>query len=120
MKIIIESIPHLQQRYNTVGDWWFDPDGTLQIRVSEAADERHAFLVAFHELVEVTLCKERGITQAQVDMFDMAFKDEGEPGDDKLAPYYREHQFAMGMERLMAAEMGVDWVHYEAGLDALD
>jgi len=38
--------------------------------------------------------------------------DLGEPGDDPRAPYYREHQFASGMERLMAAELGVDWQQY--------
>jgi hypothetical protein len=35
-----------------------------------------------------------------------------EPGDDPRAPYYREHQFASGMERLMAAELGIDWQQY--------
>ena len=114
MKIVIESIPHAQQRYDTWGDWWFDPDGTLQIRVSsdvpEMPTEQHQFLVALHELVEVRLCQERGISQEAVDTFDMSPKAlacDGEPGDLPDAPYRREHRFAMLIEHLMAHELGL-------------
>lgn len=116
MKIVIESIPHKNQRYDTLGDWWFDDDGTLQIRVSEDETshptEYHQFLVALHELVEVQLCKMRGISQKQVDDYDIGgqdyFKENGlEPGDQPDAPYRREHRFAMLIEHLMAHELGI-------------
>ncbi len=58
------------------------------------------------------LCMERGISFKAIDRFDMQFKGEGEPGDDPRAPYYRQHQVASGIERLLAAELGVDWVTY--------
>ena len=51
MKIIIETIPHDHQRYNTVGDWQFSPDGTLHVKVSEMDDWRHEALIAVHEVV---------------------------------------------------------------------
>ena len=35
MKINIETIPHGDQRYPTVGDYWDDSDGVVQVRVSE-------------------------------------------------------------------------------------
>ena len=34
MNITIKTIAHDKQRYDTVGDWWFDDEGDLQIRVS--------------------------------------------------------------------------------------
>jgi len=39
--------------------------------------------------------------------------DESEPGDDVHAPYYKQHQLATSVERMMGAEMGVDWNAYE-------
>lgn len=115
MKIVIESIPQAQQRYDTWGDWWFDPDGTLQIRVSsdapELPTEQHQFLIALHELVEVKLCEAHGVTQAQVDEFDFAHQEfcnenDLEPGDLPDAPYRKQHRFAMLIEHLMARELG--------------
>lgn len=37
-----------------------------------------------------------------------------EPGDDIHAPYYKQHQIATGVERILAAELGVSWNEYEA------
>lgn len=118
MKIVIETIASSQQRYDTWGDWWLDADHTLQIRVS--SDEpamptgQHQLCVAIHELVEALLCIDREITVAQVDEFDMvtapalALADDDEPGDHPLAPYRKEHRFAMLLEHLMARELGLD------------
>jgi hypothetical protein len=122
MKIIIETIPHKDQPYPTVGDWRRDPDGALRIRVSEEIGDKHALLVALHELVEVTLCEERGITCDMVDEFDRNFEagrepgNTDEPGDDPGAPYRREHFFATNVERMMALELGVDWSWYEESI----
>lgn len=118
MKIVIETIPHKKQRYPTVGDW-YTRKGVLHIRVSQMSDWRYELLVALHELVEVSLCKHRGITEAETDAFDIAFEkarkpgNEDEPGDDPKAPYRKEHFFATSVERLMAAELNVDWNKYD-------
>lgn len=106
-KITIEGVAAENQRYNTVGDWFTDDDGNLIIRVTGSVLEPEGFLIALHELVEVMLCRRRGISQAAVDQFDMAFKGDGEPGDAPDAPYRREHRFAMMIEHLVAHEMGV-------------
>lgn len=117
MKIVIEAIPQVQQRYDTWGDWWFDEDGTLQIRVTsdapELPTENHQFLIALHELVETMSCKSHGVPQTQVDEFDFKHQDECnekgiEPGDLPDSPYRREHRFAMLIEHLMARELGLD------------
>ena len=122
MKIIIETIPHNQQRYNTIGDWFPDsepsplPGGTpiavIRIRVSAMANWRHEALVALHELAEVILCMNDNITPKLVDDFDMSFNGP-EPGDDPQSPYKRQHCFATAVERLACAAMGVDWFEYE-------
>jgi hypothetical protein len=120
MQITIKIIPHNEQRYPTCGDWQFLPNGDLLITISEMGDWKKEFLVAFHELAEVMLCKDRGIQQELVDRFDMEYEknrsdwdQSSEPGDAAGSPYHREHFFATTVERLMCAELGVDWGEYE-------
>jgi hypothetical protein len=115
VKIIIETIPHSQQRYNTVGDWYLDAYGSLIIKVSEIT-KRYEWLIAIHELVEAILCECAGITAAQVDKWD---KEHIEAGDDPEAPYHRQHIFADAIERLVALELGVRWDPYEKELNKL-
>lgn len=118
MKVMIKVIPNEQQRYPTVGDWQWEGDNLL-ITVSDMDDWRYNMLVAFHELAEVLICKHRGIDQATVDTFDIQFEklrkhdNMDEPGDDPNAPYYKEHQFATCVERLLALELGVNWQKYD-------
>lgn len=110
--ISIEFIDHSHQRYKTIGDWFRDEKG-LNIKVSKMTDKRHELLVAIHELVEVVLCEQRGITQAQVDQFDMDHLESDDPGSLTDAPYRKEHEFATAIEMLVAQALGVDWSEYE-------
>jgi len=125
MRIVIETIPHEQHRYTTVGDWYYDPDGTLQIKVSNLSDKRRELLVVLHELVEVLCCEQDGVSQSVVDKFDMEYEknraedDESEPGDDPAAPYHKQHCLATGIERILAAAWGVEWKTYEDELSDL-
>jgi len=121
MKIEIKTIPHSEHRYPTVGDWWWDHDGTLQIRVSKMGNWKYEVLVALHELIEVLLCKDRGIKPKDVDNFDMQYEREREqglhgpdeePGWDKKAPYRKEHAFAEKIERMFARQLKVAWKRY--------
>lgn len=124
MNVDIKVIPHSRQRYPTVGDWWFERKN-LSIRVSEMGNWRYEMLVVVHELVEVLICKHEGITQKQVDRFDIAFENarkpgnEDEPGDDARAPYRIQHGIASGVERICAALMGVDWNKYDTKVNSL-
>src|SRR5215475_13697821 len=104
--IVIEVIPHSDQRYDTVGDWITDKTITwlgrndLLIRVSDTGSDNSNFLIALHEFVEAMLCAEYGITQQQVDDFDMGpGKNMVEPGDSVDAPYHEEHKIAEVVER---------------------
>lgn len=134
MNIDIQVIPHNEQRYDTVGDWfftkdWYRPKGTemgpqklwtpidlLHIRVSKMSDWRYEVLVGLHELVECLICRQQGVSQQAVDNFDMAWQqhaDIAEPGDDPTAPYYQQHQLASVVERLVSLALGVYWPAYE-------
>lgn len=140
MKILIKAIPHSEQRYPTVGDWYTtstrtkdfdqkgsipDPRDTLQIRVSIMSDWRYEALVAVHELCEALLCARAGVTPKMVDEFDLSFEanrvpgDQSEPGDDPKAPYFAQHQAATAIEKQFANYLGVDWAAYEKEVDSL-
>src|SRR5690349_17614535 len=125
MRINIEVIPHEQQRYPTVGDYWVE-NGVQQVRVSSLPDWRYEILVAVHEIVELALTRHRGIPEDVISEFDVAFEQSresmevsGEPGDHPDSPYRREHFFATSLERLLAVELDVDWFKYEAYVDGL-
>ena len=125
MRINIEVIPHEQQRYPTVGDYWFE-DGVQQVRVSHLPDWRYEILVAVHEIVELALTRHRGIPEGVISDFDVEFERlrearlrSGEPGDHSDSPYRREHFFATNLERLLAGELDVNWFEYENYVDGL-
>lgn len=118
------SIPHSDHRYPTVGDWQFRyaPDGCVRIdvQVSATADWRHAALIAVHELIEAILCRHRGISQDEVDEFDLAHPELADSGASESAPYHIEHMIAEDIERELAACLNVDWLDYTAALESLD
>jgi hypothetical protein len=132
LRVVIRSVLYKNQRYNTCGDWYesdyysFETGAqrALEITVSELPDRREMFLVAIHELIEAFLCECAGVTEQAVDQFDYGFEQmrvpsDGEPGDQITAPYYRQHQIATGIERILAAEAGVDWLTYEQHIKEL-
>lgn len=126
MRITIETVQHQSQRYPTVGDWYNDGYGGLKINVSDMKNWRYEFLVGIHELVEAALCKDRNISQREVDNFDLKYEEnrlpddkDTEPGDSPQAPYYAEHVFAGCIERLLAHELGIEWAVYEHAIAQL-
>ncbi len=131
LHIYIDTIPHSEQRYSTVGDYWWPPvqrtgmTERLEVRVSDMGNEDYEFLVAIHELIEAHLTRMRGISEDEITAFDVAFEAArttdsiDEPGDHPDAPYRYEHFFATSIERLIAAELGVDWMAYSAKIESL-
>jgi hypothetical protein len=123
-RVVVETIAHAMQSYDTVGDYRFDErSGTLTIYVSRTADWRESMTVAVHELVEALLCLQRGVPltgPGSVDEWDLRFTgDCDEPGEARGAPYYCEHLTATVVERLVAYELGLHWLEYENHLYAL-
>jgi len=128
MNISIKTIPHKDHRYPTVGDWWYNKDGSIEIRISKMDNWRYECLVAVHELVEILICKHCKVTQKKVDKFDIMFEkereqglhtDTEEPGDDPDAPYKFQHGIATGVERILAVMLGVCWRAYEQKIYSL-
>lgn len=125
MKITIQTIPHENQPYPTVGYWEFIAPDHLMVNVSDMGNADYAFLVGIHEAIEAWLCGKRGIDGQIVTDFDVEYEknrpegDESEPGDESKAPYYAEHQIATGIERILAAQLGVDWNSYADEVESL-
>lgn len=121
---LIFSIPHKFQAYPTCGNWQFTNNRVPVIFVSKEMGDDSAMLVAIHELVEVFLCQKAGITEQQVDDFDIAYEKnriggDDEPGDDPDAPYQRQHNIATGIERLLCAEIGMTWDAHAKNVEKL-
>jgi hypothetical protein len=107
-RVVVDFISHSNQRYDTVGDWYYDK-GMLRIMVSydhpDLQTETEQEAVVLHELIEAWLCHRAGVTQKQVDEFDFAWTDgHAEPGECKAAPYHRQHMAADLMERMYLHE----------------
>ena len=126
LSINIKTIPHDQQRYDTVGDYWMDHvSGELQIRVSDMSNWRYEALVAFHELAEYLQITHQEISIESIDAFDIQYEesrrpgDFSEPGDNPQAPYFKAHTVATDLEATLAMRLGVDWGDYDKAVCSL-
>jgi len=116
-------------RYPTIGDWWYDSDGTLQIRVAEFEDQRYAMCVILHELFEAFATWKSKIPESEVTKFDLWFDEQEqhgnipstltEPGMHPKCPYNSEHQYATTAEMMLATILGCNWWEYEEAVRAL-
>lgn len=121
MRISIQTQPHSLQRYNTIGDWSTNKTtGQVHIYVSELGSWRYELLVAVHEIVEAFLCMHDEVAEESVDKFDKQHvQTDSEPGDEPNAPYQKQHCIATGVERILAACLGVKWAYYEDAIEKL-
>jgi len=116
MNIVAQTIPHKNQRYNSVGDYYIGVIGYDTYNVSRMNNPAYELAVLAHELVEFDLCKKAGISEESVTKFDIEFETGrcvGEPGDDPGCPYRAAHQAASSVERAVIAAMGENWEVYE-------
>jgi hypothetical protein len=124
MKITLEVIPHSQQRLpgSLGGDWIFDTNGDLTIRVSDSGDWRYNFLLARHEMDEAILCKHNGITTEMVDADELKASPLDNPDSFSGYPgscYQAQHNDALAAEWHMSRLLGVDWKAYGDAFEAL-
>jgi hypothetical protein len=126
MKIVIDTVDHKDMiNYPSVGDWRYDEDGILHIKVAKLSNEKYECLVALHEFIEALSCRYNNITQQEVDIFDENYEmnrpdgNVDEPGDDPEAPYVVQHCLATGVERILAQQWGVKWKVYENEINSL-
>src|ERR1700733_635082 len=122
LDIHIKTIPHKEQRYPTLGDYWLNDEKKQEMRISEMGNDDYAFLIAVHELVEWYITEKRGIKEEDIKAFDEKFEKErieglhtekDEAGFDPHAPYVKEHTFATNIEKQIAEELGVSWEKYD-------
>ena len=69
--------------------------------------------VLVHELIELLLCRHRGISWASIDDFDMSHPELDDPGSCKRAPYHKEHVFATKVEKMLCALFSMNWTAYD-------
>ena len=129
MEIHIKTIPAEHQRYPTVGDYWYDTEGVLQVRITEMPEsispelaEFYTKMIIVHELSEEALTKFRGLTEPEIADFDKYYEmrreqglvpEDSEPGFDNNAPYLREHTLSTAIEMQMCAMAGLSWSDYD-------
>lgn len=107
-KIEIEIIPLNEQRYDSLGDYYFKK-GILHFKITDTGNPFYNKLILIHELVEQTLTEAKGVKESTILRHDLEFeklvKDgkipDGEPGEHKNSPYRAEHLLAEVVERLM-------------------
>ena len=87
LHVVIDTIPHSQQRYPTVGDWQVDKAGSLHITVSRMSDQRYEFLVGMPEAIEAYLAIHAGVSPEAVDRFDRVYEAKRKSGDDAKARF---------------------------------
>lgn len=121
MNLICKVIPESEMRAEVNGaDWFWDEHGDLQVRVSPMSNWRYEVLLMIHELTEAVMCMHNGVSQAAVDKFDLEYDKthtfDLDAGDDPHAPYVREHCLATAIERILCAELDVNWLSYDTEL----
>ncbi len=126
MNITIKIIPREAHRPEVDGcDWYYDEAGDLQIRISPMSCEAYEHALILHELFEALACRHDGVTQKQVDDFDLAY-DKAHPnepdlgaGDDPEAPYHKQHNLATVVDRLFISSCGLKWADYDSELASI-
>lgn len=91
MKIEAKSIPHNQQRYPTLGDYWEEP-GAVQFRISTMEHPEYEVMVLIHELIEYYLIKKAGISVAAIDKFDKEMENDRENSHFVGVPYIHRRE----------------------------
>ncbi len=123
-RFLIRTIPHNFQDYNTVGNY-ATANGVTLIFVSDLGSDVYNGIVIVHEMVELLLCKWRGVPEDEITKFDIEYeadREEGnvdEPGFDPKSPYHREHGIATAVELLMCAHIDQSWNEYEKAVNEL-
>jgi len=122
--IHIAIIPHAKQRYPTVGDWQYEGprDAThLMVKVSAMPDQRMEQAIAIHELVEALLCNHAGITQEEVDAWDIVGPGAAldDPGDDVDSPYHAQHVAATEFEERFVEAVGLTWDEHDNAINSI-
>lgn len=117
-RIVIDTIPHKRQRYDTAGDYYESLKDNWLFRISEM-DADAEFLVLVHELIEWHLTQRAGIAEEEITRFDIE-SGHDDPGSLPEAPYRAQHMEAERIEKIVAGMLGKSWKKYTKQLDSLE
>lgn len=115
-RIEIEFIPQDQQRYQTLGDYWEEPD-RMVFKITQMSGLRSLFVLV-HEIWECYRTLKNGIKECDISDFDIGNPQLDDPGLDLEAPYHKEHMESDVLERMCCVMDGDDWVRYEQECEA--
>jgi hypothetical protein len=112
-KIEVNVKPLSAMRYKTLGDFFYDKDGTLVIETADIGNPLFNKLILIHEFIEQTLTEELEIDEPDIKAFDEAHPDADDPGMLPDAIYADQHLLADAVERLMLSHLGIPYKNYE-------
>jgi len=120
-KIIVEIVPLEEQRYETLGDYYYEND-ILHFKITDTGNDTYNKAILVHELVEELLTKHNGINEEDILKFDLWVADEvengrypvdAEPGEHPQSPYKKEHIFSENVERQIMNFLNIDFKEYD-------
>ena len=105
-----------KMRYFTCGDY-FIKGKTKHFEIADCGNDVYNTAILIHELFEELKTRKNKISEKKISAFDKKFEEkrakgiytDEDCGDDKKAPYYKEHQQATLLERMIIELMGEDW-----------
>lgn len=126
MEIYQTTKKYSEMRYPTAGDYHYHLGIDLfKFVISQMDSSDYEALIFLHEFIEAYLCWKARIKEEDIASFDILFekeraeglhKPEDEPGNDRRAPYYKQHQIATVFEMRFCDKLGIDWNEYEKAL----
>jgi len=121
----IESIHLCDQRYETLGDYYYDKDNIRNFKISKTGNDLYDDLIFIHEFIEEVLTRNKGITEEEIMKFDLKVEEdiengklpiETEPGDLIDSPYRLQHKIAENVEKLILEHLDIDFDEYNTNI----
>jgi hypothetical protein len=121
MKVIrIEFVKPAEFRLQSIenyGDYW-ETENEMVFQILDCGNPFYSLAILIHELQEKFEKDAAGISDAEVDTFDLSHPESNDPGWLEDAPYRKQHAHGDVMERMSIALSGNDWIDYEKCLDS--
>ena len=111
-EIHIKCIPHDEQRYETLGDYW-ETESKIEFRISDTGNANYNMAILMHEIWEEHRNRMLGIKEIDVTQFDINHPELDDPGLSKEAPYHATHMESDAIERVCIVMSHEDWIDYE-------
>jgi hypothetical protein len=113
MRIIPKGV--MRDSYaNSLGDYWVDEHDILQIRAVEMPDLMFSHYILLHEYMEAVRCYKEGISLESIEKWDADHTDHDDPVSLRGAPYHKQHEQSLTLERIACMQDGYEWDVYDS------